>query len=358
MGAKIGFATDYEGGTGLFLSRLRDALRAMDRFDADAPDIWVQPALSALPSWVAERRGQGKTRVVLRMDAPHCARHFYFDKGVVIPVPFLDNFESRRTNRRKNARMIENLGHADDLVYQSEFGRRLVQHFVRETDPGKLIFNAVPLDVFTPEGTRARLGSPDTVKILVTHRFRPAHRLHEAMRVLAQLKFFDSKPPYHLFILGEDVAGAFDYARQVAAGEKLEENIDYTFLGPVPAESMPDYYRAADILLNLSYWDTCPNTVIEAMACGLPVAGVRHGGLRELLGRDGGILVEEPIPFTWHAHHDFRRMPAISAADYANAVMKLCSAGDAWRRSAREAAEERFDIRTAAAHYALVADKL
>ena len=52
------------------------------------------------------------------------------------------------------------------------------------------------------------------------------------------------------------------------------------------------YYIAADIYLQGSRSDTFPNTVLEAMACGLPVVGTRVGGIPEqILDRGTGLLV-------------------------------------------------------------------
>ena len=45
----------------------------------------------------------------------------------------------------------------------------------------------------------------------------------------------------------------------------------------------------------LKYLDPCPNTVIEAMACGLPILYSKSGGLTEIVGNKCGygMLVDE-----------------------------------------------------------------
>ncbi len=61
--------------------------------------------------------------------------------------------------------------------------------------------------------------------------------------------------------------------------------------GTVPRATMPDIYRAADLFLNLEVHPPCPNSVVEALASGLPVAAFDTGSARELVGEEAGVLV-------------------------------------------------------------------
>ncbi|MCF0073423.1 glycosyltransferase family 4 protein [Dyadobacter sp. CY261] len=57
------------------------------------------------------------------------------------------------------------------------------------------------------------------------------------------------------------------------------------FLGKIsdPAQ-MVQAYNAADMLIAPSLEDNLPNTIMEAMACGTPVAGFETGGIPEMIG--------------------------------------------------------------------------
>jgi glycosyltransferase involved in cell wall biosynthesis len=57
------------------------------------------------------------------------------------------------------------------------------------------------------------------------------------------------------------------------------------------------YYQAADIYLHAAHADTFPNTVLEALACGVPVVATRVGGIPEQV-EEGvtGYLVPERDP--------------------------------------------------------------
>jgi hypothetical protein len=58
------------------------------------------------------------------------------------------------------------------------------------------------------------------------------------------------------------------------------------FLGAQPYDQMPLYYNLLDVLCSLSVYsyESCPSTVLEGMACGLPVVATRFSGATELLG--------------------------------------------------------------------------
>jgi len=70
-------------------------------------------------------------------------------------------------------------------------------------------------------------------------------------------------------------------------------NIEATFrrirtVGPLPSQPLADLLRTNDVFLAASLDDPCSNSLIEALACGLPAAFRRSGGHPELVG-DAGI---------------------------------------------------------------------
>lgn len=77
------------------------------------------------------------------------------------------------------------------------------------------------------------------------------------------------------------------------------------FLGAQPYTDMPLYYNMLDVLCALSVYsyESCPSTVIEGMACGLPVVATNFAGASELLGACGRLIEierfeDEPLNVT------------------------------------------------------------
>ena len=61
--------------------------------------------------------------------------------------------------------------------------------------------------------------------------------------------------------------------------------------GAVPRERIPEIDRSAHLLFSADLNPACPNAVIEALACGLPVVAFDTGALKELVPVGAGIVV-------------------------------------------------------------------
>jgi glycosyltransferase involved in cell wall biosynthesis len=102
---------------------------------------------------------------------------------------------------------------------------------------------------------------------------------------------------------------AFDHLRLVLIGggpekENLEDRVNRAdiqhavrFLGPISYSQMPGYMAMADAFVTASVTEVHPLTVIEAMASGLPVVGIRSPGVGDTVkdGETGYLAPQEDI---------------------------------------------------------------
>lgn len=73
----------------------------------------------------------------------------------------------------------------------------------------------------------------------------------------------------------------------------MEKYNDTAYLGYIPNEELPKYYSFSDIFLTASNKENYPLTILEAMACGLPVIGPKEGGVGEMIiNENNGLSVE------------------------------------------------------------------
>jgi glycosyltransferase involved in cell wall biosynthesis len=82
--------------------------------------------------------------------------------------------------------------------------------------------------------------------------------------------------------------------------ERLESAIDkvdpeHRFVehqGFVPHEDLAQQYHRADAFVFASSCENMPNTLLEAMSAGLPIASSDYGPMPEILGEDGGLYFD------------------------------------------------------------------
>jgi glycosyltransferase involved in cell wall biosynthesis len=163
---------------------------------------------------------------------------------------------------------------ADALVAVSNGLRSHAEQLTPDV-PVQVISNAMDLSQFTPPRHREAQGP---VRLLYVGRFTVAKNVEtliEAIDVLTGREVGD----FELDLVGEGV--------QRPALERLVAERGLTrrvhFSDWVPRDHIFDRYRRADIFATATTWEGMPNTVLEAMACGLPIVGTQAPGLQELV---------------------------------------------------------------------------
>ncbi len=153
--------------------------------------------------------------------------------------------------------------------------------------------NGVDTVHFAPAGDarraaeRERLGiDPEGVLALYAGRFDAVKRLDLLIESLAHA------PQVRLVLVGE--GGEEDRLRAIVAERGLEARVGFLAKTDDPAP----LYRAADLYVSASSTEGMSNSVLEAMASGLPIVAARASGMAELVTPASGKLVEEAADAT------------------------------------------------------------
>jgi glycosyltransferase involved in cell wall biosynthesis len=158
-----------------------------------------------------------------------------------------------------------------------------LKSLAHETDPSvpiQVIPNGVDTDLFSPpeEDHEPRQG------LITVCRLIGRKNLHLLLDALPRVR--ERHPEVTLTIVGEG-------ERKTALEEQTRRLglIDVVeFRGRVPHEELPAEYRKVDLFILPSEWEGMPITLLEAMACGLPVVVTESGGSREVV-RDNGVII-------------------------------------------------------------------
>lgn len=167
-----------------------------------------------------------------------------------------------------SARWVKpSLARSAQLVVPSGFLRQVFSEF---GVAAAVIPNIIDLEMFYPAATQSR---DNVFTLVITRNLEPIYGLDTAIRALALAR--EAVPTLHLKIAGSGPQQA-ELQRLV---EQLGLGDAVAFLGRLERQQVVDLYHGADAMLNPSRVDNMPNSVLEALACGLPVISTNVGGV-------------------------------------------------------------------------------
>jgi glycosyltransferase involved in cell wall biosynthesis len=217
---------------------------------------------------------------------------------------------------------------ADHVIYQSQFVQGWWEDWYRPARvPSTVILNAVDLHRYTPNGLHERPSGHYRLLIVegsLTGALNSG--LFHGMELADRLS--------QKFKIELCIAGRVDGRTK----NKLDRQSLFRtrFLDAIPREQIPRLMRSSHLLFSAEVNPPCPNSVIEAMACGLPIAGFDTGSLSELVQNDAGRLAAYGAN-PW-------RLEKPDVPSLAEAAEEVLRDNDRFRKSARERAESMFGL--------------
>lgn len=224
---------------------------------------------------------------------------------------------------------------ADGIIYQSEFSKEWLIKLGQsaKVKNNVIIYNGVDTEEFKPAETNTDEISLLCVEGNIDYSPYAIELLNKLQEKLIEQSDFKSLLLY----------GSFENPENK---NKLNPKIDYR--GFIERKGISKIYRNA-VYLSLDVNAACPNTVIEALASGIPVIGFDTGALKELVPEEAG----EIVPYggdPWKL--DFPDVDALIEA-----AIKVLNNYEYYSQNARKAAEERFSIKKMTNKYLEVIEK-
>lgn len=227
---------------------------------------------------------------------------------------------------------------ADFIVYQSEFSRRWWER-VRGPSlaSNSVVYNGVDLAEFSPQGAHERPGGRCRV-LLVEASLMGGYEsgLETAVDLADYLAQRLKAAHSQSFPRGVELVVAGRVALQVRARWEKHPGIHLIWAGLVPPERIPHMDRSAHMLFSADINAACPNAVVEALACGLPVLAFDTGALPEMVVGDAGRVVP-------YGSDPWRLQPADIPA-LGEAALEISLDQARFRSAARTRAEAAFGL--------------
>jgi glycosyltransferase involved in cell wall biosynthesis len=221
---------------------------------------------------------------------------------------------------------------ASGIVYQSEFSRQWWERRYGATRvPWRVVYNGVDLGAYSPQGAHQR--PADRCRILLVEGSLGGGYemgLETAVQMADKMRL-DTQLPLEIVAVGR-ITPELQAAWQGRTAFPLQ------FKGVVPREAIPELDRSAHLLFAADLNAACPNSVIEALACGLPVVSFDTGALPELVTREAGVIA----PYGG----DPWKLDPPDISGLAAAAQAVYRDPPRYRQGARLRAEEAFSLDT------------
>ena len=246
------------GGPGIFGARLKSQLEKNGH-------TFLNPhTTSEIPqkniSIIQGEKIKGSTRNVLRLDG------LYFDS-------------ENPNNEALNAPIIKSFNEFEHIIYQSFFSKLMYESFLGRAQPNSIIANGINQEEYLKNArplTNPIFSQYDKICV-ASASWRRHKRLEEIIEA------FRDKRLSRILLIG---LGGFDYIKDKS---NVPDNVLLTPLfNPNQTSSI---YAIADAMIHIAWLDWCPNSVVEALSCGVPVLCSHNGGTKELV-KDSGVTIQ------------------------------------------------------------------
>lgn len=206
---------------------------------------------------------------------------------------------------------------ANHIIYQSLYVKKVWEDRVGRFQNQSVIYNAVNLNEFYPIEKNSKKTDLSLVSVEGTVQGELAINILKSISVAS----IDVYGQIHKKILNDI--------------NKLN-NKKIILHGPVPRNEIYKVFKGRKIYICLEIKPACPNSVIEALAAGVPVVGFDSGSLKELVGQAGIIL-----PYDGGSQD---RMESPSCMNIDSAIVKINENYEYYSNLAKSRAEKFFDL--------------
>ena len=318
------------GGTSTFAKKLKKALESNgDTVTfSDSLDYDILLVLVSCPMKYLLYAKIHKKPIVHRLDGA------YYPSTVAGRLYYLYNLPAKIIHRF----------FSDHTIYQSNYSKYSCDIFLGKRTDGKwnIVYNGVDTTCFSPAAKPAFSNK----QIFVTaSRFRKEDQI---MPIIHALELYAKKYTANFYC---NIIG--DFTGSVAHIPEKYKNVPHLrFRGVVANANLPHYLQSSHIFLFTHQNPPCPNNIIEAMACGLPICGVADGAMGEIAkeGENSELIASEGDAF-----YNQRQLDLLGFADN---IHKIMNNQALYSAHSRKIAEERFRVETMVEQYSSIFNAL
>jgi len=187
--------------------------------------------------------------------------------------------------KAKNENIKDSAHKSDGIICQSKFSKIMAMMYLEIPEcKTKVIFNGVKI-----EENKYDYSFDCKLPFMAISRWRPHKRLTDIIESFLLANLNESQ----LLIFG-------DISKSDCDIYKYKNNNKIVYAGTITdRDKLKSYYHYAIASIHLCWFDSCPNSVVEALSCGCPVITNNVGGTCELVAPSGGIVCNIDKPYDY-----------------------------------------------------------
>lgn len=174
---------------------------------------------------------------------------------------------------------------AHTVISASEYTRT---HFLKQFGNTITITTGVDVSRFGPKHDNTGNSVLFVASLNKAEQYKGLEYLLRAVKKLIQ-----SIPDIHVTVVGDGDNRM--YYEDMSRSLGLDSHI--SFRGRLYAHDLVEVYRSSSVLVHPSFMESCPNVLLEAMACQLPVIGTNSTGTKDLIidGKNGFLFPPKDV---------------------------------------------------------------
>ncbi len=189
------------------------------------------------------------------------------------------------------------LEYADAVIFQSRYSQAQCFAMFGERENYRIIINGVDKSIFYPSGTPENNRRDGKIRFVTTGRFRNIDMIEPVVKALDMLR---ETIDFEFSVIGPVV------------NPQLEPYFQRPYIRHIetlPFLEIAEVLRNSDIFIYSHLNPPCPNSVVEAISCGVPIVGFDSGAMSELcfFSKDLFAYVSDEI-FQKYEDFDYRKL--------------------------------------------------
>ena len=190
---------------------------------------------------------------------------------------YFGSFGNTPLGQRLNSIILKSIERSDAIIFQSNYSHDLVcKYFGNIRKPYEIILNGAPINprLFN----RSHEDGKPFVFVCIA-KWRNFKRLDA---IIQTIELINNEVPTELIVVGA-----------VPSKSNFSGRANIQFKGDRSQIEINELLKNAHALIHLSWFDACPNSVVEAICSGLPVICSNLGGTKEIVSMANAGLISQ-----------------------------------------------------------------